>query len=383
MWWGWWCAVLSLVLGLYARPAAAAAPARVPASILIDALTGASLREQDADLPQPLGSLSQLIVLLLSMEEARLGAVPLDAPVTVSRRAAGPTDAGTTTAPTGAAGISLRTDKAYRLSDLLKVAVISSADDAAIAVAEAIAGSVPACLELMNARAQRLGMEATRYSRIGAGQASPSSMPDTTTARDLARLAQALVRHPQVLQWTSLSGLPFDEGSILLRNINQLLGTVPGVDGLQISSDRVAGYSIVATAQRGALRLIAVVLHAPDSATRYGKAADLLEWGFAQYERLEIVKKGEPLNLPIRIVNGSVSQLIPVAGKTFSLLRRRDEERQLEVRYQLPTVLRAPLKRHQPIGEVIVEEKGQLMAVIPIVSPSRVLATGVLSAALP
>jgi D-alanyl-D-alanine carboxypeptidase (penicillin-binding protein 5/6) len=267
MWWGWWCAVVSVVLAISAPPAAAspAVASRVPASLLIDALTGESLSEEDADTPKPVGLLSQLMIVLLSLEEVRLGALPLDVPVTVSKLAAPQAGAGGSRVAAGGAGISLYADRVYLLSDLLKAVLVSSANDAATAVAEAIAGSVPACVDLMNARAQRLGMQATHYSTIG--EAEPSTS-DTTTAHDLARLAQALVSHPQVLQWASLTGLPFDQGSFLLSNNNQLLGTVAGVDGLQVASDRVAGYSIVATAQRGALRLIAVVLGAPDSSTR-------------------------------------------------------------------------------------------------------------------
>jgi D-alanyl-D-alanine carboxypeptidase (penicillin-binding protein 5/6) len=131
------------------------------------------------------------------------------------------------------------------------------------------------------------------------------------------------------------------------------------------------------------LRLIAIVAGAATSAERYNGAAELLEWGFARYERLEIVRKGEPLNFPIRVVHGSVAQLQPVAGKTFSLLRQRDEERDLQLRYQLPAILAAPLKRHQQIGEIIVEEKGELIAVVPVLSPAKVRATGILAAAVP
>lgn len=372
--------VLALVAGLGVRPALAGAEpaAHNPTTILIEALTGQALREQDADAPRPAGSLSQLAVLLLSLEEVDLRALPLDAPITVSGAAV--------TAP--GAHIPLRAEKAYLLSDLLKAITLDAANDATIAAAEAIAGSVPACLELMNARAQKLGMEGTHYASIGGAAAPGPSASDATTARDLGRLTQALVRHPQVLQWASLTGLPFDQGSILLRNINQLIGTVPGVDGLQVSSSRAvagrgASYSVVATAQRGALRLIAVVLDAPDSGTRYNTAAELLEWGFAHYERLDVVREGEPVAFPIRVVDGSVSQLMPVAGQTFSLLRRRDEERDLQIRYQLPTVLTPPLQRHQPIGEVIIEEKGELVAVVPVLSPTKVVSTQMLSAALP
>src|SRR5262249_35026068 len=158
------------------------------------------------------------------------------------------------------------------------------------------------------------------------------------------------------------------QGAIPLRNINQLLGTMPNVDGLQISSRPPADYSIVATARRRSLRLIAVVLGATDSATRYGVATEVLEWGFAHFERLEIVKQGDPVNFPVAVLHGLPAQVTPVAGQTVSLLRKRNEEHNFQVRYQLPSLITAPLTRFQPVGEVIIEEQGQVVAVIPAVS---------------
>jgi D-alanyl-D-alanine carboxypeptidase (penicillin-binding protein 5/6) len=401
MWRRWWWLGVTSFLLCGAIRLAYGAEAVQPGAILIDALTGQSLREQNADAVLRSGSLNQLMVLLLSLEEADMDALPLNAPVTVSataasRAAVNQTRARATTkhakrakrmqektVPALPEQLSLRSDKAYLLSDLLKAMLVTSSDEAAIAAAEAIAGSAPACVELMNARAQRLGMEATRYASIvGDGPADA----DTTTARDIARLAHALVQHSAVVQWSSLTGLPFDQGAILLRNVNQLIGTVPGVDGLQVSAPsaaRSAGYSIVATAQRGPLRLIAVVMDAPSSADRYSAAAELLEWGFAHYERLEIVRQDEALNFPIYVRHGVVRDVTPVAGKTFSLLRRRDEEHDLQLRYQLPMVVTAPLKRHQQVGEIIVEEKGQLIGVVPALSPVEVRSGGFLAAALP
>jgi len=373
--------------------------ADAPGAILIDGLTGQTLREENADATVRSGSLSQLMVLLLTIEEAGMGALPLDVPVTVS--AAATTSLATSDVaprvtqtkhtkrakaappPGPSPPLSLQAERAYLLSDLLKAMVLTSSPQAATAVAEAIAGSLPACVELMNARAQRLGMDATHYASVGDGASADAG---ATTVRDLARLAHALVQYPVVLEWSSLNGLPFDQGASLLHNVNQLIGTVAGVDGLQVSSTgvgRASSYSIIATAQRGPLRLIAVVAGAPSSVTRYKAAADLLEWGFTHYERLEIVRKDEPLNFSIHVSHGSVAEVTPIAGNTFSLLRRRDEEHDLQLRYQLPTLLPAPLKHRQPIGEIIVEEKGQLMAVVPVLNPTRVRAAGIVAAALP
>ena len=393
----WWWGGIGLFLVCATVPAAHAADG--PSIILIDALTGQSLREENADAIARPGSLSQLMVLLLSLEEAAMGALPLDAPVTV-RATATPSVAASDTAPrvtqtkhpkrakvapppVPPPPLWLRAEKPYILSDLLKAMLLTSSSQAATVVAEAIAGSVPACVELMNARAQRLRMEATHYASIEDGAPADAG---ATTARDLARLAHALVQHPAVLEWSSLNGLPFDQGASLLRNANQLIGTVPGVDGLHVSSTgtgRAMSFSMIASAQRGPLRLIAVVAGAPSSVTRYKAAADLLEWGFTHYQRLEIVRKGEPLNFPIHVNRGSVAEVTPIAGNTFSLLRRRDEEHDLQLRYQLPTTLTAPLKHRQPIGEIIVEEKGQLIGVVPVLNPMRVRSAGIVAAALP
>ena len=351
------------------------------------------LQEQNADAVVRSGSLNHLMVLLLSLEEAGMGALPLDAPVTVSATVASsaPTNpmrtpvktkrATTVATPVVLPRLSLLADRAYVLSDLLKAMLLTGSNDAAVAAAEAIAGSQAACVELMNARAQRLGMAATRYATVtGDGDA------DTTTPRDVARLAHALVQHAAVLEWSSLNGLPFDQGAVLLRNTNQLLGAVAGVDGLQVAAaaaGRTVSYSIVASAQRGPLRLIAVVAAAPSSADRYSAAADLLNWGFAHYERLEIVRKDEPLSFAIHVRQGAVPDVTPVAGKTFTLLRRRDEEHDLQLRYQLPALLTAPIKHHQQIGEIIIEEKGQLIGVVPVLSATKVRAAGILAAASP
>ena len=383
-WWRW--VALSVALAVSSR-VTAAAPTTSPATILIDARTGQSLAEQDADTAHPAGTLSQLMMLLIGLEQASLGALALDGPVTAHdgpvRRAPPSAPRAQGKAAPAPAVMGLRDGQMYVLSDLLKAMAVSSSATTAAAVADALAGSFAACVDLMNARAERLGMKATRYYGAANVTSATALGRGTTTARDLARLAQALLDYPQVLEWTSLSGFPFDHGSVLLRNGNQLVGAVAGVDGLQVSASAEAGPSIVATAQRRSLRLIAVVLGAADSTAQYKSAADMLEWGFAHYEQLDVVNKGERLNLPIPVLNGSVAQIRPVAGQSLSLLSRRDVERDLQVRYQLPAVLIAPLKPHQPIGELIVEEGGAVIAVIPVLCPRTVTSTGMLSAALP
>jgi D-alanyl-D-alanine carboxypeptidase len=114
---------------------------------------------------------------------------------------------------------------------------------------------------------------------------------------------------------------------------------------------------------------------------RYKRAAELIDAGFAAYERVDVVRQGDRLDLAVGVENGVGATMTPVAGRSFSVLRRRDQERDLQVRYQLPAMIAAPVKRNQVIGELIVEEHGELVAVIPLVSPKNVAAGSVRSAA--
>jgi D-alanyl-D-alanine carboxypeptidase (penicillin-binding protein 5/6) len=343
----------------------AAASSRGHSRILIDAASGEVLAERSADVAHPPGALANLMVVLLSLEQAALGTLPLQVPVVVSaaaarRPAADSVDADSRRVP-------LRTDHSYLLVDLLRATMVTSSEETALAVAEAVTGSVAECVGLMNARARRLGLSATSF--VSPGDLNGSSgVTGRTTARDMARLARTLVRHPETLRWSSLAGMPFERGAVALRNVNELLAVVPGADGLHVSSTPEAGFSVVATAERHGLRLIAVILAAADSASRYRAAVDLIEWGFVHYERVDVVRKGEPLKVSLPVHGGSAPRVTPIAGADVSLLRRRGETQDLHIRYQLPAVLSAPVDPGGTIGELIVEQNERLVAVVPVLA---------------
>lgn len=372
----WW--VVGMWLGLSQVAAAASAvsapPLRPPAWVLLDADSGVILDESDADAAYTSGALNQLMVLLLALEQADLKLLPLAVPVTVSPMAV--------QSSPWARRIPLRSDLTYELSDLLKAVALSAADDAAIAAAEAIGGSLEGCLELMNARAARLGLAATHYASVGgahAGEVKPESA-DRSSPRDIARLVASLIRRPEMQVWSSLPGVPF-AGGVALRNANQLVGGVAGVDGLQVALSRdargrITGYDIVATAQRGALRLIAVVLGASDNAGRYGKAAELIEWGFANFEAVPLLTTGDRLGFTVEVENGVVAKIQPVAGQSVAFLRRHGEPLELTCRLQLPGRVPAPLLRDEVLGELVIEDGEQVVSIIPLLSPREVRAVG-------
>ena len=193
--------------------------------------------------------------------------------------------------------------------------------------------------------------------------------PDISSAIDMATLARTLVKHRQILEWTSLRAVPFRDGRVMLPNTNHLVGKVTGVDGLKTGFTYKARFNLVTTAQRDQLRLIAVVMGGQSSGIRFRIAADLLEWGFAHFTRLRLIKSGEPVGAEVRVEYGSVSMLQPVAATDAAFLVRKGEAGDVQVSLQVPSVVAAPITRHQVLGEVVVRNSKRILAIVPAMSP--------------
>ena len=273
-------------------------PDRAFAAVLLaDAETGQVLFSQNDHKQWPAASLTKMMVGLLALEGVERGLLSLQTPVTISRRAS----------QAGGRTINLRPGEVFPLEDLLRAMLVTSANDAAVAVAERLKGSTEACVLVMNKRAQELGMLQTRYQTVNGLPPTDGSPPDVSSAADMATLARALVKHTQVLRWTALNRVPFREGRIMLPNTNRLVGKVAGVDGLKTGFTYKARFNLVSTAQRGPLRLIAVVMGGRSSRIRFRTAENLLEWGFAHSVRLPLVKGGEPPGAEVHVEHRSVS----------------------------------------------------------------------------
>jgi D-alanyl-D-alanine carboxypeptidase (penicillin-binding protein 5/6) len=329
------------------------------AALLQEAETGQILFAQNSSKQWPAASLTKMMVALLTLEKIAGGRLSLQTPVTISQRAS----------QAGGRAINLRPGEVFPLEELLQAMVVTSANDAAVAVAERLKGSVDACVVAMNRRARELGMTQTRYQTVNGLPLTDGTPPDLSSAADMAILARALVKHRQILQWTSLHSIPFRDGRVMLPNTNHLVGKVAGVDGLKTGYTYKARFNLVTTAQRDQLRLIAVVMGGQSSQLRFRIAADLLEWGFAHFTRLRLSKSGEPVGAAVRIEHGSVSLLQPVAAADAASLLRKGEGEDFQVSLQLPPVVAAPIARHQVLGELVVRNGTRVLAIIPALSP--------------
>lgn len=241
--------------------------------LLAEARSGQILFAEEIDKQWPAASLTKMMVGLIALEDIAQERFSLQTPVVISERAS------------HARGrtIGLRAGETFPLGELLQAMLVTSANDAAVAVAERIRGSFEGCVTAMNKRAQELGMTQTEFRTVNGMPLRDGSAGDFSSARDLVTLARVLLRHELVMEWTSHDHVPFRDGLVMLPNTNHLVGKIAGVTGLKTGFTSRARYNLVATAQRGSLSLIAVVLGGRNSRIRFDTAARYLEWGFANY----------------------------------------------------------------------------------------------------
>ena len=244
-------------------------------AIVVDAASGKVLFEDQADAKGYPASVLKLMDLLVIIENIEQGRLSLQDQVPVSAKAS----------KTGGSQVWLAEKETFTVDDMLYALMVQSANDAAVALAEKVGGTTEEFVELMNQKAKALGMASTVFHSVhglppGAGQEH-----DETTARDLSILCRELLKHPDVLRYTSTRERPFrpDAGkkTVVMRTHNHLMGKVEGCDGLKTGYFVEAGYSIAVTAARKGQRVVAVVLGSRDIKVRDSKAAELVAKGFA------------------------------------------------------------------------------------------------------
>lgn len=283
-----WAALLVVAMAT-AGEARVSKMARSPyvGAIVVDAETGEVLFEDGADRKTYPASVVKMMDLLLVLEAVERGEIALDDAVRVTAEAA----------KTGGSQVYLKENEVLVVEDLLYALMIQSANDAAMALAVHVGGSRDGFVGRMNARAQELGMTSTHFASPHGLPPSAGQDPDLTTARDIAKLARALLARPGAIRYTSTTTYAIRSGQFVMRSHNTLLQSFPGCDGLKTGYFSAAGFSIAATASRGGKRMIAVVLGSESSKVRDQKTRDLLNLGFTL--ATERTRYGETAVVPV------------------------------------------------------------------------------------
>lgn len=305
-------------------------------AVLMEAETGKILYEKNADEALPPASVTKIMTLLLIMEAIDSGSLKWDDTVTASAHATS----------MGGSQIFLKEGEQMSVRDMVKSVVIASANDAALALAEHICGSESAFVTKMNARAAELGMKNTIFENTNG--LDDSTENHVTSARDIAIMSRELIRHKEVLEFSSTWMDTIRDGAFGLTNTNRLVRFYNGCTGLKTGSTAKAKFCISATAERDGMSLIAVIMASPTRDERNAAAKTLLDWGYANYSLFR-PKIELPSSLPV--VGGKKDSCGISADPVCAVIPKGSDKR-INSSVELPERLFAPLDEGAQVGSV-------------------------------
>ncbi len=356
--------LLSVVLGVcllttsvWAAPASPAMELEAASAVLMEKETGTILYEQKADEKLEPASVTKIMTLLLIFEALDSGKIKKEDIVTVSAHAAG----------MGGSQVYLKEGEQMTVGELVKCITVVSGNDAAVAMAEHLAGTEGAFVTAMNERAAQLGMTNTSFVNC-TGLPAPGHL---TTARDISLMSRELIlKHPGIREYTTIWMDSIREGTFGLTNTNRLIRFYPGATGLKTGSTDGALYCMSATAERNGMELIAVVMKCPTSAKRFEDVKVMLDYGFSSWCLTE-VQPETPLP-PVDVLLGTVEQVQPQLSRSARLLIGSGESDSIRTNVVLSESLEAPVEQGQTIGTLEIFVGEELRDSIPIVAAQEI-----------
>ena len=345
------CAAMMLTVS------AGALEVSAPSAVLMEKETGTVLYEKDAHAKLEPASVTKVMTLLLTMEAIDAGQLSYDTVITASAHACS----------MGGSQIWLEENEQMTVDDMLKAVCVVSANDCAVALAEAVAGSEEAFVEKMNQRAKELGMNDTTFKNATGLPAEGH----VTSAWDIALMSRELIlNHPDIRNYTTIWMDSLRDGKSELVNTNKLIRFYEGATGLKTGSTDSALYCLSGTAERDGMELIAVIMKAPTSAQRFDDAKALLSYGFSTYA-LETIVPQEALP-PIPVELGTQATVQPVLGEGTALLLEKAQSAQLSQSVELVSSVAAPVAQGDTLGTLTVTAGEETVAQIPIVAGEAV-----------
>jgi D-alanyl-D-alanine carboxypeptidase (penicillin-binding protein 5/6) len=336
---------------------------KAKSAILIDANTGTVLLEKNSHEKLPIASVTKIMTMLLIMEAIDSGVVDYDTKVTVSEYSWS----------FGGSQVWLEPGEVFTVDELLKAVAIHSANDASVALAEAIAGSEEAFVVMMNQKARELNMNDTNFLDC-------SGLTDVghySSAYDIAVMSrELLLKHPEITKYTSTWQAKFRENVpgkdyVSLDNTNKLVRHYTGTVGLKTGYTGAAGHCLSAAVVRNGQQLISVVLGEPDSNTRFAESRKLLDYGFANFETVTVDTMGEAVG-KIEVKRGMQPVTDAIFKEDVKILMKKGEKGKIERVIRLNDDIKAPVKSGQKIGEVIYTLSGNEVGKADIVAAGDV-----------
>ncbi|KRG08722.1 D-alanyl-D-alanine carboxypeptidase family protein [Lederbergia galactosidilytica] len=356
------CLILSLYSGAaFAEEKKTELAEDSKSAILIERDTGTVLYEKNKDEKYSPASMTKIMTMLLIMEAIDSGKIKMDEKVTTSEYAAS----------MGGSQIFLEPGEEMTVEELLLAMAIGSANDASVALAEKIAGSEEAFVDMMNERTKELGLKNTHFKNT-------TGLPiedHYSTAHDMAIMAKELLKHEEITNFTKNYEAYLREDTdnkFWLVNTNKLVKFYPGVDGLKTGYTSEAKYCLTATAKKDGMRVIAVVFGAPTSKSRNAQITKMLDYSFSQYATHPLYEKGKAIE-KAKVSKGSKKYIEAVTGENASVLTKKGEKLdKLTEEIELNEHLKAPIKKGEQIGVLKVKKEGKELIEVPLVAKENV-----------
>ena len=331
-------------------------------AILMEESTGNILYESNPDERLPIASVTKVMTMLLIMEAVDSGKISLDDMVTVSENAMS----------YGGSTMFLETGEQLTVNDMLKGIAVASANDGCVAMAEHLAGSESAFVDMMNEKAKELGMENTHFMNTN----GLDEDDHYSSARDVAIMSRELMKHETIFNYTSIWMDTLRGGKFQLANTNKLIRFYDGANGLKTGSTSKALCCLSAAAKRNDMQLIAVVLGAPTSAERFASAKSLLDYGFANYAVNTQITAGDEVQ-KIAVEKGVDKEADVVAGDSCSTLVKKGQEDNITKEIKIDETITAPIEAGQKIGTMTISRDGEVIADIDLNASSAVEKKGI------
>ena len=327
---------------------------------LMDVATGTTLGEFNAHEKLAPASVTKVMTMLLIMEAVDSGKIGWEDTVTTSEAAAAK----------GGSQIYLKVGEQMTVRDMMKSIAVSSANDCACAMAEHLAGSEAAFVQQMNQRAQELGMANTHFVNCTGLDDGEDAREHRTSAHDIALMSRELLKnHPDVRQFTTIWMDTVRQGAFGLSNTNKLIRFYPGATGLKTGFTSGAGYCLSASAQRDGMELVAVVMGADSSKTRFNACKQLLDYGFANFALVQPDICETPA-VPVEL--GTAKTVSPQLGEDGTLLVEKSLRSTVTAQVELEETVEAPVSRGQRLGTLTYRSGEQILRQIPLVAQQEV-----------
>ena len=339
------------------KPSGTGLETTAEAAVLMDAYSGKILWSKEPDKELPMASVTKIMTLLLACEALEQGKISLDDKVTVSENAW----------KMGGSQIYLEPGEEMSLKEMLIAIAVGSANDASVAVAEHIAGSVESFVEMMNAKAKELGCNHTKF-------ANPTGLPAEghyTSAQDMAVILREALKYPVFRKDSSIYRYDLRGGDFVLWNTNKLLKWYRGVDAGKTGWTNEAKYCLAATAKRDGLRLISVVLGTQEPRSHFRETIKIFNYGFSRYEAVNFAEKGDKLDT-VKVDKGVIDQVGAVAGEEIAVAIPKGQKKKVRGEKEITERVEAPVKSGQKVGEFVVKLDGQEIEKFPLLAQTSV-----------